>query len=148
MCSQAWICCFCLVSFSGKREKAIHARKGLGKQLLKLGKLMDRLQSFFTGKFSYISHVQDAQWAWTLNWFELMSLGTGAGRDHNAWSCISQLILTSTDSHRHHSAPCKETLVWLLCPQAASNRSSSFAEGSKCCCSRHENPVNIPFQFD
>lgn len=38
MCSKAWICCFCPVNFSGKREKAIHARRGLGEKASKTRK--------------------------------------------------------------------------------------------------------------
>lgn len=124
MCSQAWICCFCLVNFSRKREKAICARRGLGETASKTRKADGQAPVFLY--INILLHLLCSRCLVSLNPQLVWAQVSGAWwctrlEGISAGSCSSLLILTSTDSHKHHSASCKETLVWLLCPQAPPN---------------------------
>lgn len=138
-------------TFLGREKKPPVPGEAWEKQLLKPGKLMDRLQSFFTWIFCCICYVQDAQGAWTLNWFELRSLGPGGAPGWKGSQC--RILQLTVNSHIHRLTQASFSSLQRtpgLTPLSSSTTKQVliFAEGSKCCCSRHENPVNIPFQFD
>lgn len=151
MCSQAWICCFCLVNFSRKREKAICARRGLGETASKTRKADGQAPVFLYTNI--LLHLLCSRCLVSLNPQLVWAQVSGA------WWKGSQcrILQLTVNSHIHRFTQASFGFLQRnpgLTPLSSSTTKHLcttnliFAESSKCCCSRHENPVNIPFQFD
>lgn len=149
--SQAWLfCCFCLVNFPGKREKAIRARRGSGETASKTGKADGEAPVFLYMKiFLHLTCLRsptnlNPQLVWTQ---EAAGPTHWKGWDRGAWSCISPIIPTATKSHGHPAAPCKENTGLTPMSPSTTKQVLIFAEGCKCFFSRHENPAMFPFSL-